>query len=422
MFIFSLLCAAPTKLTKKETTVDFLIQELVKHNESLRSLKAKHFADKEKKHQAMGEFMPKVDMSYDLTNEEERDPIVPIKTGRRKNRQDISGTATLNLFKGFGDVASVYKQKHFVEASRYEYYQEASKVFLSTLEKLLQINEAITNLDVKQLTVDSREKIYFIAKNKLHTEAFSLSSFKTTESERDTALSEKYKAEGELDGLIASFVLAHGLPLEYNYIIELPKNLPDTIEQAEALMLKHNFDIQKAYHDVTQAEAQLREKIATFSPQITGSVSAKKPVNLKDEEKVDMEYTASIKASLNLFNGFKDSSVCKEAYHILQKARFNQKAILGKARADLKATFVAYKNALEQKKLLENAVQGFEIAANAAMIQYESGAKSVTDIIQEQNSLSNAKSRLANNEKDLRLNAWKLTILIGRLHQSLQKL
>lgn len=408
---------------KKTISMDFLAKKLEQNNQSLQAAKAEYLAKKEKQNQAMSGFMPKVGGEYSFQNQDETNSNgVKTRSGKRENAQNIKGEVTLNLFKGFGDISAVKEARNLSESARYGYYKKASKIFIDVLETLLKINNVISNIEVAKSSADNREKVYFIAKNKFQNEAIALGDLKTAESEKDTAISTQSEYETQFYGLVAEFVSHYAIPFDDNYIIEMPQDLPKTYEEAEVLMLKNNFDVQEAFYKVKQAEAAAKKILSHFVPSVDGFANGSRRINDEKDKDFQNEYVIGIKANMNFFNGFNDSSKYKEAAHDLASARFGHKAILGRVKAELKTVFTAYKNAWEQKRLLENAVTGFEIAANSAMIQYESGAKNVSDILREQDRLADAKRRFSNNEKDLRLNAWKLTILLGRLHLSLQKL
>ena len=422
---------------RKDITMQFFIEELVKNNKQMQAHKAEYSAKRKKKTQALSAFLPRVEASLSYNMDEDREPgpmdvlhgrRTGNKTGNFKAHESAHLEVRSNLFNSFGDVAGLKEGKAWGEAAKYKYYKDVSEVFLKALDALLQINVAITKLEVSHLSAEGREKIYSIANNKFRNKAIALGDLKHAESERDTAKHQQYASDAQYQGAIAEFISYSGIPVEYNYMIELPNDLPKTYEEAENLMVKNNFDIQMANYKVDQVQAALLRVKSKFGPRLDFHADGSQKLGedaaaISEEKKKDRYHiTLGVKGTINIFNGFRDISEYQENAEMLTSVRCERQAVLSSTRSALKSAWAVYSNALEQRGLLENAVKGYEIATSSAMIKYESGAKSVADVANAQETLANAKRHYSDNERVLRLNAWRLKILIGDIKSILNKL
>ncbi|USO02360.1 MAG: TolC family protein [Alphaproteobacteria bacterium] len=412
---------------RKSITVDFFVEKL-KDYAGLQAYKSEFLKKKHKETEARSAFLPKAEINLDYQNKVKMISPLGMKDPEGKREWDLNarGEAQLNVFNGFGDIAAFKEAKHYTEAGRFEYYRKISKLFLDALDAMGRMNHSAANVEAMSMMLDSKAKIYNMAKNKFKNEAISKGELQTALAEKNIAQSNKYRHESEYMSHAADFESKSGIKAEANYIIDTPEKLPETYEQAEQMMLRHNFDIQEAEYKVKQAESGLKKSKGAFFPKIDLYANGRKKIDTDDNKDIkkndkenEIEYVWGARASYQ-FTGFRDTARYKEAVEALSEARYSYHATLNRVKSELKMAWDIHRMSQKQCPLLTAAVNEYQAAVDAEMIKYESGAKDMSKLIQAQEALAEAKNRLAHNEKNLRLESWRLTILVGDLPNSLK--
>lgn len=414
-------------------------------------------ADFEKFPQARAAFFPKIGVDAGMsfngvkTTQRVAGQLEPLdKTWFAK--QTINLNFEQNLFRGFADKAAVDQSKELILASIWEYFEKVSRTFMEVIRNVEDARFQWASINATKTSVKVKTKVWDIAKAQHRSETIPLFQLKTAESESQRVNAKLLAEMAELEKFRASYREKTGHELFEADVLPLPEDLPKTYEEAEKLMLVGNYDVKRVRIRLKAIEKDKTKAQAEFLPRVdfsTGveyrrnfdhgewgkreaenfsiaNIPGQPPQLVKNKKIVDVnnirspnrqiEKRVGLNIRYNLFNGGTDLSRKREAIRNIGKARQEMQLVLQQKRAELKAAWMQYQNALKSKVSLERAFVGFQAAYNGIFGQYQEGAKTVRDVLDEEEKLDNAKRELANNEKVLRSAAWQLTMLLGKLN------
>lgn len=165
-----------------------------------------------------------------------------------------------------------------------------------------------------------------------------------------------------------------------------------------------------AYYGVDAAKSQ-------FLPTLNLQASSSTNRNLQGLPGRDTTHTIAVVASFNLFHGGSDFAAVKQKsdqYHSLAATYANNKLQLNN---QLENFWVAYHNAFDNVKELKALVSTTKKTTQLYYQEFKIGRRSLFDLVQVENMLFQARSRLLNAEYLQKANAFQILALTNHLKQ-----
>jgi len=324
---------------------------------------------------------------------------------------------SLDLFSGFSTVNSLKLQ--LVEL---QIVQENQKRILANI--ISDLKESFINLYFAQQMVELSKKIlerrkqnYELVKLKYESGREDLGSLLRVEADMLQAEYELKKSQRTRETVIRELLKIIGeekfVDLKIDTSVELNSEIEEIINQNVAEIILQIPEYKISNYQLAKAQIQAKLAKSNFYPSISFSAgygfSDTKPVPDKDKWSLSL----SLRASYNIFNGFRDLTDLKIANNNIKTAEFelyNTKLTLINNFYNLKNNYVDTKELLEVK---EKYLSALEKQAEIVSIKYANGLATYYDWYQTEESFINVQKSLLNLKKELILSELKLKKFLG---------
>jgi len=385
--------------------------------------KAEQDASKHKVTQAVGAYLPSLDLKAGAGKEyikqayrENSLASIDTRGSENKTRYDPSITLNQKIFDGF-------ETPYDIKKSRKELYQS-----IKNLEEA-QVLVAFNVMD-KYIAVRRFERLVRLAKENVKTHEEILTKIKklvdggkATSGDEKNVLSRLYDAEaavgdiqGDLDTAYANFKEVVGAEAKKLKTPKVNESLiPKTVQAAVEMGFKLNRSVVVARATEAVYKAEFDKTISPFLPSVDFQVQARKDYNVGGKSGVSTNLIGQFIGNFNVFNGGRDLGKRRELRAKMASAKYSKRKELRRAEKEVRVSYAELISARSQSTALRGAVKSKKAVRDIYMKQFEAGTRSFIDILDASHEFFLAKGSLITSDATEDLSAARLLASIGTL-------
>lgn len=373
-------------------------------------------ASREGVYQAIGGYLPKLDVDANAGQERYRD----ITTDFDDNRLDPRGvdvTLTENIFNGFATTNELARTKNRTLAQGYVVESSTNDIALIAIEAYLNVMRTKEIWRLSQQNYKNHYHTYIMVKHRAGT---------GLGRKADVAQSFGRLALAKSNLLAANNNYINAKTIFYKVIGYMPKNLatpsgpkpvslPKTMSQAVNSAIDGNPAMKSAKADIQEAQAQHRAARANFWPHVDLVGVATKGHDLnRDEGRYD-NYAGFVRVNYNLFNGGSDKARLSETAYQEEQAKQIRNDVYDKLVEKMQTTWNDYVTAKNQISYLTKHKDAAILTAKMYEIQFKVGHRRLLDVLDGQREQFIAETNFVNGKYNLLFTKYRLLNAEGRL-------
>ncbi len=340
----------------------------------------------------------------------------PISNEYDQTPKDVSISFVQPVFSGLTTYNTVQATKNQVRSGRFNLKNteqvtllDATAVYMDVIRDMAVLDLQISNEKVLKKHLESYRKRF---------KAGELTRTDVAQSEARVsgAKANRIAAEGQLEVSKANFFSVVGIePKDLQDVDDLSVQLPETIEQAIDLALKHNPKIRAAHYAEQSALNVVSAKKGALSPSvdIRGAAGKQKEVTQIDEADY-WQVTANLRVPI--YQAGAEYAAVREAKQLANQYRI----LLAKTRQDVRSETTAawerYQATKAQIQSIKDQIKASKIALEGVIREANVGSRTVLDVLDaEQEHLDNQVS-LTKAHRDEIVSAFSLLSAIGQMN------
>lgn len=401
----SFVAANASALTLKEG-----LEIVFDENPNLQAVKSDVKIKKELKNQAVSGFMPDVEASYSL-----QDQNINVQGAPSADASPSTGSVTLTqpLFTGGATLAGFKAAKYNEKASESNYNSQQQRIFRNAATAYLTVMTAEEVLEFNKRQVATNSEEMKRVKQRFELGDITLPNLKEFEARLSGYIAEKENAHGNLLAAKSAFATVFGRTAADLSWPAIDPNLPASLDEALALARENNPDLIKAKLDVKASSQGINVAKANFMPTVAAVASWSNNSNNYGATDTNVT-TVGVQASIPLFKGGENAS--KYTQSKLEKLQAED-AYTQASREAESTTSNAYNDVLVQiqrVKALKVRLDSFKITKDAVEKQEEAGEASIIDVLDARDDEFSAKVDLQIAKQELVLAKLDLLAAIGK--------
>ena len=395
-------------------TLQDAVHHVIQTSPEIRAIAYNRLARDQEVIQARAGFLPSIDASFSIGYEKETEP----SSDDTWPDQYVLGLRQ-NVFRGFGTLNEVKRQKARVKSSAYLLQGNSessalsvSRVYLNVLRQL-----EIHELAKENLTIHERihDQIKLRSESGLDRKA----DLDQVEGRLALAQSNMVVTEANVVDAETDYLKVVGLfPEDLVKPQPVDSALPDSLAEAQQLAIKEQPILKSADADLEAREAQHVVAKSSFSPTLDIAVDQKWD-NDVDEPGYVEELQAIAMVRFNIFNGFSDKARAAETLELINEAREIRHNTYRQTVEFTRLAWVSHKASIDQIKYLENYVESISGTASAFQKQWNIGRRTMFDVLDIEAEVINAKRDLVNARYDKIISQYRILTGMGKLVHTL---
>ncbi|MBQ9738310.1 MAG: TolC family outer membrane protein [Alphaproteobacteria bacterium] len=346
----------------------------------------------------------------------------PVSNEYDQTPKDVSVSFVQPVFSGLTTYNTVQATKNQVRSGRFNLKNteqvtllDATAVYMDVIRDMAVLDLQINNEKVLKKHLESYRKRF---------KAGELTRTDVAQSEARVsgAKANRIAAEGQLEVSKANFFSVVGIePKDLQDVDDLSVKLPETVEQAIDLALKHNPKIRAAHYAEQSALNIVSAKKGALSPSvdIRGAAGKQKEVTQLDEADY-WQITANLRVPI--YQAGSEYAAVREAKQLANQYRI----LLAKTRQDVRSETTAawerYQATKAQIQSIKDQIKASKIALEGVIREANVGSRTVLDVLDaEQEHLDNQVSLTKAHREEI-VSAFALLSAIGQMNPTGLKL
>ena len=333
------------------------------------------------------------------------------KTTEITNPQSYSINIDQNIWDGGKTKISKEIAKLNYEAEKYLYLEKIQNKIIN----LVELNSKIINLE---------QRLYYLDQN-IKVLEYNLKSSRIRYKLGEISKTDVYKSEARISAVKSDSIGTQtelNVELE-NYKNEFDKPYTETIliqplkleNYTEAHTIKNNYELIAArFSEKALIQTYEKQKKSNW-PTITANAELKNSKEQINKQSENSEFVAQLKFKIPLYDGGKNKSETKQRKLEINKYKKTYNLKIKKIKQTLLSTHGEYMSATQRSKSIRREIEFAQIALKATRKEVEVGTKSITDMLDSEKSLLDAKLKLLNEEEKIVLSTYKNKSLVGGL-------
>jgi adhesin transport system outer membrane protein len=399
--LLCLLAACSTNILAE--TLREAIELTLRTNPDVRIDVARRMANQEAENQAIGGYLPRVDLALGRGKQQPDNVTTQATYGEpiSQKKYDRSLTISQMLFDGFGTSSEVDRNRARVESAARKLAFTSEQTSLKAIEAYL---EVLRQVEVIRLTKDN------VAVHKRTYDQIKLraSSGVGRKSDQDQIEARLALANSNLIAAEANLIVAK---VNYKLVVgekpgELTKPplpdlnlLPRSPEDAMSVALANNHILRSAKADVDAADAQHRSAKAALYPRFDFEMGVQHNdlVSTVDSNRDNNKY-AMVRMRYNLFKGGSDVARVGETQHLSYEAKEILERASRQLEQSVRLSWNAFKSALDRLPDLRKHAEASLLTREAYTKQFSLGQRTLLDLLDSENEYYTASTNLLNGE------------------------
>jgi outer membrane protein TolC len=418
--ILLFLALSPLKTVFAQDFHDFLRQIAISNSKiqaSFYNLKAMT----DGKMSTVGEYLPQAKLHYNYQIQDIQNVTGNIEDNYETNEYNLNISQKV-LVPEIRPLLSKTKLK--IEYAKLEYLKTKSSVFKDVIDNLVNIEALTQQLLFQENNKDLNANLYKVAEIKSKSGLINEIDLLQSKTEFLKAKSDFINVAKQLSIAKAKFEKLTGsnFIIEFNllqYIQNFDFNLNQTIESA----IENNFDALLAQNTLNQYKQEKKIQFADHLPSADFYYNHQKTRGrysyyTNDDEENDF-ITYGINVTVPIFSSFKNTSDVIASSNLVIAKEQELYEITKTIKEEVTSIWEELNVNLALKKEHESYVEFAEKSYQAVKSQYESRLKDITYLLDAQNTLLDAKSKLNKTNAELVKNYFAIIFLTGKLDENI---
>ena len=400
-------------------------------NEEMQISRSSFLTEIEKFPKALAEFMPKVSALTQVTDfNTKRDSSAPVTVDNITNKgtkYSYALVAEQPIFNGFSSMAGLKSAQFAFKAARGDFYSKEQEIMLKNIEAYLDVVVAEEKYKIGQMSVKANKLQFDAMQEKFKQGEATATDVASAKENYKTSEANLASAKATLDFRKAAFKQVIGLEPEKLKMPAVPSGLITNIDNLFEIVMRSNPSLDSTRNGVQSAKADASSVKGRLLPSVSFKIQADKTkynVQKTANGNVDSRGVTSI-LSMNvpiLAQGGAEYSDIRRANQNYKRNVLALDATVKSLKAQCVSAisnFISAKNRLSATK---QAVKSSEIAYEGMVQEEMLGSKTIIDVSVAEERLSRARENLADTQKALVLNAYRLKALTGEVTAKAMKL
>jgi outer membrane protein len=325
----------------------------------------------------------------------------------------LSGRLTVPIYQGGGVRNAVNAAKARVEAGQADLRGTEASIFSQVVGAYMDVlrDQAIVALNRNQVEVLETN----LRATRDRFEIGDLTRTDVAQSEARLAL-----AQGQLRGAEAGLIssresyirLVGDAPVDLAQPPRLP-NLPGTNEEAVAIALNANPDLEAAKHDIDAARYSVRAAQASRLPQLSATLDSNYVPGL-DTGRFSTSAAAGLAVTVPLFQGGRPSAQVRQAQARSSQSIESYVAVERGVIAQTRAAYASWQASEQVIAATKQAVSANALSLEGVRAENSVGTRSILDILNAEQELLNAQVQLVSAERNAYVAAFTLLAAMGK--------
>jgi len=413
----------PTTAFAAQTLAEAVELVVNKHPQILRAT-ADWYESRERIDVAKAAYLPTLDMTGDVGIE-----VIDSPSTRSRNQDDdtwersqVSVELRQQLFSGYHTRYEVERTGYFADARELELTALKEDLALSATQSYLAVLNTRAKYDMAERNLESHEQIFRQIRSRVDQGVGTRADLAQISSRLNSANANFLTSENNLLDAETDYQRVMGeLPEDILEEVTLDESLlPETLEDAEAIVYKQNPTVQASLVDVNEARSQHARTRSAFMPNVDFVARANYGNDVDAVEGRDAGYAALIEMRWNMFNGGADSAERRAAGQVVEQARSISDDASRQALQGLKLSWSAYEVLERQRAFLKNYVRSAEATRDAYLKEFQLGKRTLIDLLDAENEVLRSANEYIDADSNYEAAKARVLNAVGQLTAAIQ--
>jgi len=405
-------------------TLTELVEIALKNNPSTRQAWEDARAEAAELREAQSELYPQVTASLKGTREKEVANIA--SADLNELRYGPSGKLTFLVLDLGGRGAKINDAWQQSLASNFQFNQSLQDLLLDIEKAYFGLYSAFSMLEAAEADVLDAQTSYVAAKKKFQVGLASKLDELQAKATYDNSLYNLEDAKGNVQTQHADLAQALGFAADIQFDIARPKeDVPadvtrDDVSELIELALDKRPDIAAQRAMMLSKQSVVIAANSNLWPSLNfgGTIDHDwyKFYNASAERDNAYDYAGFLSLDWDVFNGFENLSKKRAAQREADAELEQLKGLELQASAEVWKKYYAFKTAVQKLVYSKSYLESAQAAYDLALLGYETGLKSILDLLESQSELSEARSKLVTSREDTFVSLAELAHATGTLY------
>jgi adhesin transport system outer membrane protein len=397
-------------------SIEEMVHETIGTNPQVKERLSNHQAIRQEVVRARAGYLPRLDLVGDIgpehTEIEDR-----VETTEDMTRSDLSIVLTQNLFEGFGTREDLNEQRSRVNASAYSTLDRANQLTLDAATAYVDYLKEKELLDLTRENVEKHEEIFAKIKERTTSGLGKRSDIEQAQGRLALAYADFFAQKNNYKDTQSRFIRIYGKDVVMSELVQpTPPDIgnisyEDLLEEAlkfnpALLVLRANTQAQKAVHERAKAP---------FYPVVDVEFKGYANENVHGIDGYDNGYSAMLKLSYNLFNGFSDEALRVKNRFLISKEQYTYEDVSRDVSEELKLAYDANTVLGEQIKYLRMHTEYTGKTAASYAEEFKLGRRTLVDLLNAEYEYNKSQQSLAKGKYDLMGAKYRILAATGKL-------
>ena len=373
--------------------------------------------------QAKSALYPSVTASGDITDE--KTSATGLVSSTRFMHYGPSLKLNYLLFDFGGRSGSIEQAIEIAQAANFQYNQSIQDLLLAVERSYYQLYSAQAAEDAAELDVDTSRKDLDAAQKRFDAGLVPKLDVYQAQSDYSDSLYGLETAKSQNKSAKAVLAQTLGFPADTKFEIANPKEdvpegiLSESVSRLIEEAIVQRPDLSSARANYFAGKAAVKAATSNLWPTFSlGGSAGKDWYDYRadpDIKKHDFGYTGFLTVSWDIFDGFFNLNKKRQAQAEFDAAREGLTQAELQASADVWIKYYNFSSAVSKLKFSKSFYESANASYELALESYMAGTRSMLDLIQSQNQLSDARSKLIQSKQDIFIALAELTYATGSM-------
>jgi outer membrane protein, adhesin transport system len=368
---------------------------------------------------ARGLYLPQLDVRGAI-GPEYTENILTQGTNGQHMRSELGAILAEKIYDGGAISGQVDHERGRSKSAAYRVRENAEDVGLDAVEAHLDVVRLRHVYQFAEDNVKAHQDLLARVQQRSTGGAGRQADVAQAQSRLDLAIATRDETRGLLEDAEARYLSVVGTPPAALEDAPVPTNAVTADINAELAELQaQNPTVKAREADIEAAQGLVEEADARFDPTISAEISGDKNRNVGGFPGRDNEARALLVLRWNLYAGGSDIANRQSAYAQVAQAKTDRLQALRDAEQNLRESQSAYNSAMHRIPTLQDSLAHTQQVRDAYDQQFQVGQRTLLDLLDAQNEVFQAQTRLATAQGQAAFNAYRILAVEGMLLSTL---
>lgn len=368
---------------------------------------------------AKGLYLPQLDVRGAI-GPEYTDNILTEGTNGQHMRSELGAVLAEKLYDGGDTAGQVDNERARSKSVAYRVRENAEDVGLDAVEAHLDVVRLRHVFQFAEDNVKAHQNLLARVQQRSSGGAGREADVQQAQSRLDLAIATRDETRGMLEDAEAHYLDVVGTPPAALEDVSVPTGAISADINAELAELQaQNPTVKAKEADIEAAQGLVEQADSRFDPTISAELSGDKNRNVGGFPGRDNEARALLVMRWNLYAGGSDIANRQSAYAQVAEAKTDRLQALRDAEENLRQSQSAYNSAMQRIPTLQDSLAHTQQVRDAYDQQFQLGQRTLLDLLDAQNEVFQAQTRLATAQGQAAYNAYRVLAVEGMLLSTL---